>query len=91
MVSGPEKKRAPQAVTPQRLAHNRMVVANKVLPVLIARTGGSVTITKEEFDEVKGPLRRILGDDDGDGGGGRPGPIRVTLAREPAAQGELPV
>jgi len=66
-----------------------MVVANNVLPVLIARAGGSVTITEEEFDEVKAlyggsskmtMVMEAVGD---------PGTIRVTLARKQAAQGEL--
>lgn len=37
-------------------ARNRVKVANNALPVLIGRAGGSVTVSRAEFDEVAGHL-----------------------------------
>ena len=84
-------RRAAVDFDPQELAKNRVKAANNALPVLVARAGGSVTITRQEFEEIaaryggtsKMALRmERIGEGDA---------IRLTLVRKPAAQGELPV
>lgn len=75
----------------ETIAKNRVKVANNALPVLIGRAGGSVTITRAEFDEIAsrygGPSQMtITMERIGEGDA-----IRLTLVRKPARQGELPV
>lgn len=79
----------------ETLAGNRVKAGNNTLPVLIARAGGSVTVTRREFEAVMerygGSARlamrmeRIEAADPLDSG------VRLTLIRKEPGQGELPV
>lgn len=74
----------------QDKARTRTVAANNVLPVLVARAGGSVTITRQEFEELAarygGASRMTVLVESVDGGDG----LRLTLARKEPEQGSLP-
>lgn len=77
---------------PETVAKNKVAIANNVLPVLVAREGGSVTITQREFDEVVsrygGPTQMTLRMERIE----RPEPgVRVTIVRKTPGQGDLPV
>ena len=74
----------------QAKARTRTVAANNALPVLVARAGGTVTITRQEFEELAarygGAARMtvlIEQVDDGE-------TMRLTLARKEPEQGSLP-
>lgn len=77
---------------PETVARNKVKVANNALPVLIAREGGSVTITEREFNEVAARyggatnmtivMERVEGPEPG---------FRVTLVNKKPGQGDLPV
>ena len=77
--------------TARRKAQNRAAAANNALPVLIARAGGSVEITREEFLEVAsrygGASRMVVLVEAVDG---RPDAMRLTLGRKEPEQGSLP-
>lgn len=79
-----------EKLDPQTEARNRAKVLNNVLPVLVARAGGSVEITREEFAELVarygGPTQMAMHYEQIGGGTA----IRVTLVRKPAGQGDLP-
>ncbi len=69
----------------------RAQLTNNVLPVLVARAGGSVEITREEFAEVAarygGPSQISIHFEQTGGGAA----VKVTLVRNPRPrQGELP-
>jgi hypothetical protein len=80
---------------PEELARNKVKATNNALPVLIARAGGSVTITHREFEEVLARyggssqvairMERLDASDPQESG------IRLTLVRKSPEQGELPV
>lgn len=71
--------------TPEQVAENHAKISNNVLPVLIHRAGGSVTVTREEFAlmrELYGGGLSLYMEQVGDGEA-----VRVTLVRKPSTQG----
>ena len=78
----------------ETVARNKLKANNNALPVLIARAGGSVTITRREFDEVVArygglsrlaiKMERLDAADPSESG------VRLTLMARVPEQGELP-
>ncbi len=73
----------------EEVACNRAKIANNVLPVLLDRAGGSVTVTRADFEAVAaryGGASQMTMAMERVGGG-----VRVTLMRKPPQQGDPPV
>jgi hypothetical protein len=77
------------------IAKNRVKAGNNTLPVLIARAGGSVTVTRREFEEVAamygGTARMAIRMERLDASDALESGVRLTLIRKEPRQGELPV
>lgn len=82
-MDGSERKPA-EALAPETVAANRVKALNNVLPVLISRAGGSVTVTREEFEAVQALYAggmTVRMEQVGDA-------VRLTLVAKRPAQGE---
>src|SRR5688572_5617910 len=81
-----DRSTPPEPLSPETVAANRVKATNNVLPVLVHRAGGSVTVTREDFEAFQslygsGAKLRMEQLDDGSG-------IRLTLVRAPMSQGD---
>ncbi len=79
----------------ETVAGNARKAQSMAVPVLVARAGGSVTISRREFEEViaryGGTSKMALRMERVDAADALDSSIRLTLVRKDAAQGELPV